>query len=161
MLSQTAEYALRAVAELARHHPAARTAARIAEATQVPLDYLSKVMRQLERSKVVRSRRGPNGGFELRSAPERTSVYEVIQAVDPIERIRTCPLGLREHAGGALCPLHRLLDDAYLTIETAFRSTNVAELVKSPRGVLCAHPSSSRRETRYQPVRVSRARQRA
>jgi len=52
----------------------------------------------------------------------------VVNAVDPIPRIQTCPLGLKEH-GVNLCPLHRRLDDAYSLVERAFASTTLDELI--------------------------------
>jgi hypothetical protein len=48
--------------------------------------------------------------------------------VDPIERIRTCPLGLEEH-GTCLCPMHKRIDDAMALIENAFRDSTVADLL--------------------------------
>ena len=55
-------------------------------------------------------------------------MLDIVQAVDPIRRIETCPLKLASH-GIRLCPLHRRLDDAIRTVEEAFRSTTFAELL--------------------------------
>lgn len=68
------------------------------------------------------------GGFRLAKSPRETSILEVIQAVDPIERIRDCPLGLESH-GTNLCPLHKRLDDAMALIENQFHATSIAELL--------------------------------
>jgi DNA-binding IscR family transcriptional regulator len=51
-----------------------------------------------------------------------------VQAVEPMQRIERCPLGIAAHAG-SLCPLHRKLDDALAEVERAFGSTTLAELV--------------------------------
>ena len=56
---------------------------------------------------------------------------EIVQAVDPIRRITTCPLGLAAH-GQRLCPLHRRLDDALAAMERAFSSTTLAEILAEP-----------------------------
>ena len=56
---------------------------------------------------------------------------DVIEAVDPIQRIRTCPLGLKAH-GAKLCPLHRRLDDALALVESAFRESTVGDLLREP-----------------------------
>jgi Rrf2 family transcriptional regulator, nitric oxide-sensitive transcriptional repressor len=128
MFSTTLEYALRAVTWLAARPDEAATTQRIAEATQMPEDYLSKVLQQLVRAGVLDSQRGRNGGFRLARDPAAISMLEVVTAVDPIPRITTCPLGLREH-GVKLCPLHRRLDDAYQLVEQAFRSTTLDELI--------------------------------
>jgi Rrf2 family nitric oxide-sensitive transcriptional repressor len=130
MISQTAEYALRAIVFLADQGEA-RTTQQIAAATHVPASYLSKVMQSLSRSRVVRSQRGLHGGFTLAKSPEELSVWDIIDAVDPIQRIRTCPLGLKAH-GVKLCPLHRRLDDALALVENAFRESTVADLLQEP-----------------------------
>src|SRR4051794_4467025 len=97
MFSQTAEYALRAVVFLAKEPERQRTAHEIADAMSVPSDYLAKVMRQLVRAGLVRGQRGKSGGFVLVRPLGETSVLEVMNAVDPIRRIKSCPLGLVEH----------------------------------------------------------------
>jgi Rrf2 family protein len=130
MISQTAEYALRAVVYLA-DQGGARTTQEIAKSTLVPASYLSKVMQALSRAQVVRSQRGLHGGFTLAKAPDVLSVWDVIEAVDPLQRIRTCPLGLKAH-GAKLCPLHRRLDDALALVENAFRESTVSDLLQEP-----------------------------
>ena len=79
MISQTAEYALRAVVCLARSAPERRWTVRdIHEQTDVPEGYLSKVMQLLARAKIVRSQRGRTGGFRL-ERPVRPGVGEEIR----------------------------------------------------------------------------------
>lgn len=111
---------------------------RIAESTQVPEDYLSKVLQQLVRGGVLTSQRGRNGGFQLARPAAEISMLLVVNAVEPINRIERCPLGLREH-GVRLCPLHRRLDHAYALVEKAFAETTLAELVadNQSRAALC------------------------
>jgi len=141
MISQTAEYALRAIVYLADQAGQPRTVMQIAEATQVPAGYLAKVMQGLSRAKLVKSQRGLNGGFTLERDPHALSVLEVVNVVDPIRRYPECPLGIRSH-GRQLCPLHRQLDDAAQTVEDAFGNTMVAELLAVPRArkPLCRFP---------------------
>jgi Rrf2 family protein len=100
----------------------------------VPLDYLSKVLQLLGRAGLVSAVRGKGGGFSLSRAAERISLLEVVNAVEPLRRIRSCPLSLAEHAH-ELCPLHRKLDDAMRHVEQAFASTSVADLVETPQAV--------------------------
>lgn len=126
MISQTAEYALRAVTHLSaqpRKHP---TTAQISEATQVPSNYLAKIMQGLSRAGLVRSQRGPGGGHTLTRDPEVLTVLDVVNAVDPVQRIQSCPLGLKHHP--QLCPLHRRLDHVAAMVEESFAQTTIAEL---------------------------------
>jgi Rrf2 family protein len=137
------EYALRAVVHLAHEAPAARTTDQIAKATRVPRAYLSKVLQSLVRGKIVRSQRGLGGGMTLAKGAEELTILEVVNAVEPIERIRNCPLGLASH-GVHLCPLHSRLDNALATVEEAFQHTTLAEVLAepSPSVPLCEFPAA-------------------
>lgn len=141
MISQTAEYGLRAIVYLADQGGQPRTTAHIAEATHVPAGYLAKVMQSLSRGGLVRSQRGLYGGFTLAFPAEKISILDVVNAVDPIRRYPECPLGIPSH-GKNLCPLHRRLDEAAQMVEDAFRQTKVAELLAVPaaRRPLCRFP---------------------
>lgn len=131
MFSQTVEYALRAVVHLADQAPEARTTEQIAKATRTPPAYLSKVLQGLKRAGLVRSQRGVGGGVALARKPEELTILEVVNAVDPIQRINECPLGLAAH-GVRLCPLHRRLDNALAMVEKAFGETTLAEVLAEP-----------------------------
>ena len=127
MLSQTAEYALRAVAFLAIEPGESKTVEEAAEMTKVPPRYLSKVMQSLGRARIVRSQRGLHGGFMLAQPTDKITLLDVVNAIDPVERIGHCPLGLPSHIN--LCPLHRRLDDAIRLIEDALKNTTIAEIL--------------------------------
>src|SRR6476469_318645 len=120
MFSQTVEYALRVVVYLARldHLPA--TTKQIAAVTRVPEGYLAKVLQGLGRSGLVHSQRGLHGGSVLALTPDKLSVYDVIEAVQPIQRIHACPLNIPSHCG-KLCTLHRRLDEAMAVVQKTFR----------------------------------------
>jgi Rrf2 family protein len=143
VISQTVEYALRAVCYLASQTPAACTTGQIAAATKVPAAYLSKVVQNLGRAGVVRSQRGVGGGVTLVKSPAELTLLEVVNAVEPIQRIRVCPLELETH-GARLCPLHRRLDNALAAMEQAFRVTTLAEVLAEPGESvpLCEFPHS-------------------
>jgi Rrf2 family protein len=129
LISQTAEYALRAVVSLASSD-GPLTSQAISAATQVPQDYLSKVMRTLGQKKIVRSQRGLNGGFELLKPADELTVLEVITSIDPLRRFHECPLGLH---GKALCPLHRRLEDAAKAVADMFGDTTIKDLINGPK----------------------------
>ncbi len=141
MISQTAEYALRAVVHLAYHPDNPQTALQISLSTHVPSPYLSKVLQQLGRAGLIHSQRGLHGGFTLLKNSTDVTVYEVVQAVDPLHRITTCPLGLKAH-GTNLCPLHRRVDDAMSLIEKSFRESKIFDLINEPNSSkpLCPFP---------------------
>jgi Rrf2 family protein len=141
MFSQTVEYALRAVVYLAGRGEVLSGVPAIAAATKVHPPYLAKVLQGLARSGLVTSRRGLGGGFALARPAAALTIWDVVDAVEPIRRIRTCPLGLESHRE-QLCPLHKKMDDALALIEQAFKSTTLADVLAdpSPSVPLCPFP---------------------
>ncbi len=128
IFSQTVEYALRAAVLLADVEREAKTTQQIAEIARIPPDYLSKILQNLRRAGIVASRRGVNGGFTLERPPSEITLLEVVNAIDPLERIRTCPLKLRAH-GSNLCPLHRKLDQSIASVEGTLATSTLEELL--------------------------------
>ncbi|RMF85714.1 MAG: Rrf2 family transcriptional regulator [Planctomycetota bacterium] len=127
MISQTTEYALRAVVLLARDQSRAMTVDQIAADTKVPSGYLAKVMQSLGRSGLVRSQRGVGGGFTLARPAEELTLLDVVNAVDPVLRITKCPLEISGH-DSRLCGLHARLDEAIAGIERCLGSCTIASL---------------------------------
>lgn len=128
MLSQTVEYALRAVVTLASVDGKPMVTANLAKITDVPMGYLYKVLQQLGRKDLVQSQRGSKGGFTLRKRPADITLLEIINAVDPFKRIHRCPMD-QIQVVDVLCPLHHRIDEAMGALETAFRETTVEELL--------------------------------
>ena len=133
-VSQTAEYALRAVVWLAQNAGVPQTTQQLAAGTRVSVSYLPKVLKPLARVGILTSQRGINGGYTLDRDPEGLSVLEVINCVDPIRRITSCPLKLATHTGG-LCPLHQLMDDAIGDLERRFGEMSIAALLRRDTGL--------------------------
>lgn len=138
MISQTAEYALRAMVALAEHPTEPRTAEALSDSIMVPVPYLHKILRELAHSKLLRISRGRHGGFTLARRPEELSLLEIIDAIAPIQRMDHCPAGLLGH-DKRLCPLHKQLDDAIQSIRVQFQNTSIADLLRrgSDRPPLC------------------------
>lgn len=133
MISQTAEYALRAVVLLGARPDVAMGTPEIARSAKVPPGYLSKVLQMLSRSGLVASAPGRGGGFRLTRPAGEITVLDVVEAVDPIKRITECPLGLAGH-GRTLCPLHRHLDEAARLTQEAFAAATIADLLSEETG---------------------------
>lgn len=131
MMSQTVEYALRAIVHLAHISPSACTTEQIAGATKVPKAYLVKVLQSLIRGGLVHSQRGVGGGVSLKRKPSEISLLDVVNSVEPICRITECPLGISSH-GTNLCPLHKRLDNAIAQVQEAFGGTTLAEILAEP-----------------------------
>lgn len=128
LLSEAAESGLRATVWLAQHPDQSWKVREIAEAIHAAPGYLVKVLQQLTRAGIVAARRGAQGGVVLVRSPLQLSALDVINAIDPIERITTCPLKLTTHRH-ALCPLHQKIDNGLEKIEETFRSVTIAQLM--------------------------------
>lgn len=133
MFSQTVEYALRAMVCLANGESAVQTRSQLVEQTKVPSAYLAKVMREMNRAGLVTAQRGVNGGFQLARDAGEITLLEVVNAVDPLPRIRTCPLGIKSH-GSRLCGLHQYLDDSMSDLEKRLSEKTLAALIAEKTG---------------------------
>ena len=82
-ISRSTGYALVAVGFIAKNfQDSAVLAARVSKEYNIPLEYLLKILQQLVRANVLRSKRGPRGGFFLARPIEEITMLEIIEAVD-------------------------------------------------------------------------------
>lgn len=135
MFSQTAEYALRAMVWIADHPGRFVNSTEIAQATQVPFNYLLKILQTLSEAKLLESKRGLKGGVKLAKSADKIALLEIIQIFDPIQRIRSCPLGLKEHER-SLCPLHHKMDELAHEMECHLGMTFLSDLVERKQGAI-------------------------
>ena len=93
MLTRTGEYALRALIHLACNEREWPIAGRqIAEETGIPAKYLSTVLSDLVRTKVLNSARGKKGGFCLVRPPKKTFLFDILEPFEPVlAPDRPCP----------------------------------------------------------------------
>jgi Rrf2 family protein len=81
-LSARADYALRAAIELAAAQDGHVTAEQLAHAQNIPGKFLETILTHLRRSGLVRSQRGPDGGFWLARPASEISLADIIRAID-------------------------------------------------------------------------------
>jgi Rrf2 family protein len=81
-LSARADYALRAAIELAAAPEGHVTAEQLAQAQNIPAKFLETILTQLRRMGLVRSQRGPDGGFWLARPADAISLADIIRAID-------------------------------------------------------------------------------
>lgn len=130
MLTQTADYALRALIYLA-HAPedGYHQTRDLAAALNVPANYLGKVLQQLGHQQIVESQRGMNGGFRLARLPEQVRLFDVIAALDLLPHDPECPLT----TGGRqieLCHLHRRFAAMTATYVAFLKDTTLADVLQ-------------------------------
>lgn len=96
MLSRGGLYALQATLYLARWAPETRvSAARMAEALEVPPEYLAKVLQRLGQDGLLEATRGAHGGYQLLPRPEELTVERVVRPFEEVEPLKVCLLGGR------------------------------------------------------------------
>ena len=99
-LSTKGRYAVMAMVDLARHgagHPV--SLADIAERQEISLSYLEQLFARLRKNELVRSVRGPGGGYLLGRGTEDVKISDIILAVDEPIRVTRCqPTSSRRRA---------------------------------------------------------------
>ena len=81
--SRSTEYALLAAAFVAKNYKNGSVLSqKISAKYNIPLEYLLKILQQLVRANVLRSKRGPNGGFKLARPASEITMLQIIEAVD-------------------------------------------------------------------------------
>lgn len=140
LLTTTAEYALRALAELATAGPAESVrAANLAVRTGVPEAYLSKVLRRMVSHGLLHGTKGHGGGFALARPAGRIRFVDVLQAVDSMPSANRCVFGRPRCSDGNPCLLH----PAWSKMKAAFvewaETTTLAD-VAPPGGSVARRP---------------------
>jgi Rrf2 family protein len=101
-VSAKADYALRAVIELAAAADGPVKGERIAQAQEIPLKFLENILGDLRHAGIVRSQRGVEGGYWLARPAHEITVAEVVRAVEgPIANVRGVGPEQVEYAGSA------------------------------------------------------------
>ena len=131
ILSDTAEYALRAVLYVGRTATAERPTRteEISQALGVPRNYLSKILHTLTRRGILRSTRGPTGGFHLAEDSHALPLVRVVELFDTVEVRRACLLGRPECSDTNPCPAHSRWKAIGDQVQGFFWKTTVADLL--------------------------------
>ena len=153
LYSRSAEYAIRAFVNLAQV-PDGRFAMvkQIAADEEIPAHFLAKILQQLARKGLLRSSKGPTGGFSLCVPPDEVRMLDIVEALDGLSEYEKCASGLAECSDDMPCPLHdswkvlrsRIMD--YLGRNTI---ADLAKALEQKRRVL------DKRRTKRAPVKKS------
>jgi Rrf2 family protein len=128
-ITRDGEYGVRAVIHLAGKTPGTLTLiSEIAEAQEVPKSYLSKIMQQLVRSGLVRSRRGAKGGFELSRPAANITLRETIEAVEGAINLNICLEAPGACSRDRTCPTHPVWREAQKKLFEVLDGKTMAEL---------------------------------
>ena len=121
LYSKAAEYAIRAMVSLAEQPEGQLIQLKeVAAKEEIPFHFLAKTMQILSRKGLVKSHRGPRGGFCLARKPDEITLFDVVDPIDHIANYdEICILGIDVCSDEAACPLH----DDWKVIRTEIRQT--------------------------------------
>ena len=97
MFSVTSQYALRALAQLARcQNQQAMLGKDLATAAEIPPNYLAKILLSLKNAGLLGTARGSRGGYWLVRPPESIKLIEIVQLFDQMQTPQPCVIGERD-----------------------------------------------------------------
>ncbi|NLL19075.1 MAG: Rrf2 family transcriptional regulator [Clostridia bacterium] len=135
-LTQATDYSFRVVLYLAALDPGAIVSAKdISTHENVPMRFLLKTLRSLVKAGILRSYRGPDGGYALAKQPENITLRDVIEAVEGPLYINRCFIDedyCSKHWTSA-CPVHRALGDVQRKLVQELDKHNFADLLAHNR----------------------------
>jgi Rrf2 family protein len=145
-LSKKADYALMAMKHLAVRHDAggASSAREIAEAYEIPLELLAKVLQRLVRARLLVSVQGTRGGYRLGRLAAAIPVADVIQAVDGPVTVTACSPDDHRCEQYSKCSIRDPLWKIRGRILEALTTVTVADLTVEPEPVAAAARGVSR-----------------
>ena len=129
-VSRKVDYALRAVIHLANEeaHDRACSVGEIAARERVPRQFLEKIVQQLIHKGLVRSRRGPHGGYVLGRSADQMTFRDVIEAVEGPISLNVC---VGEHPDCFLlgaCGMNRVWAEGQRRVMDLFENTTIASV---------------------------------
>ena len=132
MLSRASKYAILSVLHLATESSESKkiNVKEIAENLDVPSPFLAKLFQQLVREKVISSTKGPRGGFFLSKRNSKKRIIDVIAAIDGLDKLEECFLGLNECDSSHPCPVHFIVKPFKDQILGKFRDKTIIEFAE-------------------------------
>jgi Rrf2 family protein len=146
-LTRAADYAVRVMVYLAAHASDGRfSLPALALATGTPESFLSKVLQTLAHARLINSRRGQAGGFEISELGRGASMRDVIESVDGPICLNLCLMSARTCRRQATCPAHPIWESAQHAMMEVLASASIAALAAkgqeaAPRHKVCAAES--------------------
>jgi Rrf2 family protein len=143
-ISRRVDYGLRAVIYLSGQDPEkCCSITEIAKQQGVPRKFLEKIIQDLIRKGLIKSRRGSCGGYMLARSPDAISFYDVIEAIEGPVAVNAC---LDQHLGCdqlPRCTMVGVWSEVQRRVIEVFTSTKIADLRQSPCGNFVASSLSS------------------
>jgi len=127
--NNTFTYGLRLLANLSGNMTKPKQLKKIAQEENISLQYLRKLMIPLERAGMVKSMRGPGGGFILNKLPAEISLLAVSNALNR-SKVIDCVKGASGCRRFGDCMVKDLLEEVYNKVQSVFKNKTLATIVK-------------------------------
>jgi len=136
LVSRGADYAIRAVLEVASRPENTRTVTeQIARRQEIPAAFLSKVVAQLTQSGLLRTQRGAAGGVFLGRAAEEITLRQVVEAVQGPIVLNLCTGPYDGCAKAAACPAYGVFEQAQASLHEVLEAATLADLASAARAL--------------------------
>jgi Rrf2 family iron-sulfur cluster assembly transcriptional regulator len=135
MLSNSCRYGIRAIIYIASKQKGNNKTGikQISKDLDLPTPFLAKILQQLAKQKILKSLKGPHGGFSLLKDPQKITILEIVKIIDGEEIFTNCLIHNTTCAcvdkRKAPCPLHDDYAKVRSELINLFSSTTVYELV--------------------------------
>jgi Rrf2 family protein len=130
-VSAKADYAVRAAAELAAHEEGPVKGELLAEAQDIPLQFLEHILLELKHHGIVRARRGAKGGYWLARPADEVTIADIVRAVEgPIAHVQSTPPEAISYRGNAE-PLQEVWIAVRASLRAVLEEVTLADLVNN------------------------------
>jgi Rrf2 family protein len=130
--SRSSEYAIRAFVHLAQVEEGKYAMVKnIAEQEDIPAHFLAKILQQLARKGLLRSSKGPTGGFALRVDAGEIRLVDIVEALDGLAPYHQCASGLSECNDEMPCSMHDSWAALRSSIMDYLGNNTIADLAKA------------------------------
>lgn len=107
IFSRQCEYALQATSYLALKPPGQMTSIKeLTKRLSIPYHFLGKILQDLTYKGLLRSQKGPTGGFALAMPASEITLYHIVDAIDGNDFMNKCVMGFPECTGKNPCAVH-------------------------------------------------------
>jgi len=129
-ITKSEEYGLRGLIFLAQQPPEKVTlVSEVSKDQNIPESFLAKIFQRLSKAGLLRSVRGPNGGFTLKKPAHKITMREIIEALEGPIALSRCLLKKGECEEERLCPLHPVWEEVQQRIVEILDNTTMEDLV--------------------------------
>ncbi len=130
---KTSEYAIRVLVFMGTRKEEIFSVRRLHQSLNIPYKYLARLMGTLSAANLVRSIQGKQGGFQICQKIDDVYLYQIIDAVEGLEKYNKCILGFEECSDENPCPLHEYWVNIRDQINNMLYHVSLADLVNKVR----------------------------